>query len=375
MKRAFLVIALAVMLVFAMGSAAFAKNAGSKIISDSSGWGNLGYINWSAGSNPSWTAASSAGSLDVAQNSGPHANYTTTTVKCAVCHSIHQAPQGSFLLTRVTGAPGTTPGAICQYCHNRTSTVCTLLVSFDPVNAPAQHSSYCTGTSNHSCHAGAHGVGVSTYPTLAAKLLAGGADAKVAAGIADTANTGVTAADFTIALGDTETNDQRTLAIGYTCGQASCHSNSAFVTKDGKAYNVAAPGGAPTAGRLSTHPMMDGNAQASLDTAFHGSYTGKIAWLPSNGCSKCHALQDSTLSKAAFPHDRNVPGMAAGDKSNGVWLVGAADALSATYSVKNHEYNPDGSAAAIEYGFSTAQDGVCLRCHRGSSTLGVGRTF
>jgi hypothetical protein len=43
--------------------------------------------------------------------SGPHGGYTTTTNKCAVCHSTHYA-EGSFMLLRANSRE-----AACDYCH------------------------------------------------------------------------------------------------------------------------------------------------------------------------------------------------------------------------------------------------------------------
>ncbi len=47
--------------------------------------------------------------------SGPHGGYTTTTAKCAVCHTVHDAPAEGVLLL-----PGPTITATCMTCHDGT---------------------------------------------------------------------------------------------------------------------------------------------------------------------------------------------------------------------------------------------------------------
>lgn len=46
--------------------------------------------------------------------SGPHGDYSSTTQKCQVCHSVHSAPTGFLLL------PGTTIKEVCESCHDGT---------------------------------------------------------------------------------------------------------------------------------------------------------------------------------------------------------------------------------------------------------------
>ena len=45
---------------------------------------------------------------------GPHGGYDITTRKCAMCHSVHLAPEGYMLL------PGYTARAVCESCHDGT---------------------------------------------------------------------------------------------------------------------------------------------------------------------------------------------------------------------------------------------------------------
>ena len=49
------------------------------------------------------------------ENSGPHDGYTTTTRKCATCHSVHKSPADSILLL-----PAATIVETCETCHDGT---------------------------------------------------------------------------------------------------------------------------------------------------------------------------------------------------------------------------------------------------------------
>ncbi len=49
-----------------------------------------------------------------ADSGGPHGGYTTTTNKCATCHSVHLAPAGYMLL------PAATVKGTCETCHDGT---------------------------------------------------------------------------------------------------------------------------------------------------------------------------------------------------------------------------------------------------------------
>jgi predicted CXXCH cytochrome family protein len=56
-------------------------------------------------------AAWDAGGANTGSLHTPHRDYSTTTTKCAVCHSVHKAPASGELLLR------TTVGDSCTYCH------------------------------------------------------------------------------------------------------------------------------------------------------------------------------------------------------------------------------------------------------------------
>lgn len=49
------------------------------------------------------------------ENSGPHSGYTSTTRKCATCHSVHKSPAGAVILL-----PAATIVDTCETCHDGT---------------------------------------------------------------------------------------------------------------------------------------------------------------------------------------------------------------------------------------------------------------
>lgn len=64
---------------------------------------------------PQCHSTTSAGDVGTWDGSGPHANYSTTTSKCKLCHDVHVAPDDSILLLR-----GATVSQTCLMCHDGT---------------------------------------------------------------------------------------------------------------------------------------------------------------------------------------------------------------------------------------------------------------
>lgn len=358
------------MLIFAFASTAMAKNAGSKAAQET------GYVTWSI--------ANSVASGVAAEASGPHDNYAVSTVKCAVCHSMHGAPDNTFLLTRATNAgAGTTAGQVCAYCHGIGATAGAHIVAINQgATANSPHSSICYTT----CHAGVHGLNVSTYSVLATKLLRNGADAGVTAAIAD-AGTGLTAADFTQPANGAASASQLAMATGYVCGQSGCHTQSAFAVKSrGNHMTVLSRNGVgPMA--LSGHPVIataraDWQAPAgtSYNTGAAGSVVSangvamgplQVAFKATNGCDTCHDYANAaTTDGTAFPHNR--------DNTN-IWLTKASNASLSDQSVVQNSDVIDSSTGTIiglADNYTTVQDGICLKCHVSSDgASGVGKTF
>ena len=174
--------------------------------------------------------------LAVEQKEGPHSNYTINTVKCATCHSVHMAPENSWLLTAATGGAASTK-EVCALCHNALTGVTSKRVSIGPSGSVSNHTRAANpnGCSSsvlgEACHAGVHGVGVSEYDTLASKLMNGGADAFIDYALANPEKTGLTADYFSLADNGIDPVDKATFATSYLCSM--CHQGSAFATVDG----------------------------------------------------------------------------------------------------------------------------------------------
>ena len=363
MKKSLLLVALVAVLVFSFASMALAKNAGSAAaVGD-------GYV--------SWTIANSAASGQAAEASGPHDNYAVSTVKCAVCHSIHGAPDNTFLLTKVTSAAGTNAGQVCAYCHGYGATAGAHIVAINQApTANSPHSSICYQT----CHAGVHGLHVSSYSVLSTKLLRYGADTMIDAAIVDP-GTGLTAATFTQPAVGNASATQLSMATGYVCAQPGCHTQSAFAVAARGDHMKVQSRGAVTNGTLalSGHPVIAAASASFVAPAGSGllpagGATGvQVAFKATNGCDTCHDLADAaTTDGTAFPHNRGV---------SNIWLTKASDAsLSDQSVVQNSDSKAADGVTASGIGladnYTTVQDGICLKCHVSSDGLsGVGLTF
>jgi hypothetical protein len=354
MKKSLFVVAIAAIMILAFSATAFAKNAGSAAAAGD------GYV--------SWSTAMSIASGNAEQAFGPHANYATSTVKCAVCHSVHGAPDGSQLLTKVTSNAGTNAGQVCAYCHGYGATAGAHIVAINQApTANSPHSSICYDT----CHAGVHGLKVSAYSVLSTKLLRNGADTKIAAAILDS-GTGLTAATFAATPGVALTPTQVSMATGYVCGQPGCHTQSAFaVAARGDHMKVESRSGV-IGGPLSGHPVVAPARTAFVTPAGFSGTTVQVAFKATNGCDTCHDMADAaTTDGTAFPHNRG---------ASNLWMTKAANASGVGSTiVQNTDVINTGDAGTtigLADNYTTVQDGVCLKCHVSADGLsGVGKTF
>jgi predicted CXXCH cytochrome family protein len=365
MKKFMIVFAIAAIMMFAFASTALAKNAGSAAVSGD------GYV--------SWTTANSIASGTAAEAAGPHANFAVSTVKCAVCHSVHGAPDNTFLLTKVTSSAGSNAGQVCAYCHGYGATAGAHIVAINQgATANSPHSSICYTT----CHAGVHGTNVSQYSVLRTKLLRSGADAGITAAIAD-AGTGLNAGTFTQPVTGPATATQLSMATGYVCAQSGCHTSSAFAIAS-RGNHMATLGGR---GLLSGHPVIaaaSANFSVPAGTSYNTGLAGPvlssngvaIAALPvafkaTNGCDTCHDMVDAaTTDGTAFPHNRG---------NSNLWMTKASDASGSDRTlVQNSDVidSTTGTVLGLADNYTTVQDGVCLKCHVSSGgSFGVGKTF
>lgn len=397
-------------------------NQGSAIGRESVGWektgtGNIGYLTWSSNdatinagtkNNEQLLHVSQQGSqiasatLVPQQAMGPHGNYAINTIKCATCHSVHMAPEKSWLLTPETTADGVASTAqVCAMCHNALTGLTDARVSVGPSGVVSNHETETcsSGALGSACHGGVHGVGVSKYPTLAKSILNGGADVFVDYALANDVTTGLTAEYFDTAENSIDVIDKNSFAVSYLCTM--CHQGSAFATVDGMSMYAADPGNQKTLSAydpesrfLSSHPMLTENGVATdAWTADGASFTGKVAYADSVGCVSCHSKVDPNTNMPMFPHSTNsfdgyankdlgaksADGLTTNmDDPKGIWLEQASFAGAG-------DTKPLFRADAITYPplagsrWGGAADGVCLSCHRagadGIATAGVGITY
>jgi len=363
MKKTVLIVALAFVMVLALGvSPAFAKYAGFS--SDTQ------YV--------SWTVATSMASMNndsATQAFGPHKGYATTTIKCAVCHSVHRG--GSKLLNS---------GAACTYCHTSAAygggAVSTKLISW--TNGLLGTGTGGTSGGPHAscassyCHGGPHGVGASTYAGPATYLLVAAADSKI---LADTTANGLTTAALGTVAGDW-TAQGRVLGTGGVCSRTGCHVDSAMGV-----ITAGAPVGAVAGGTfdVADASLTGHRVIAAATTTWNANGTDfpttktnlTIAYKPVTYCNSCHDLtDDNNANKPAFPHGNNdVVSVAQGKVSgvrDAVWLTAAADAGSQTKAVGPYNNYAVTGTAIYQQAGSTILDGICLKCHKGSATSGIG---
>lgn len=402
MKKTLLVAALAVALVFAFGSSAFAKNNvmmfdGSKAVGST--------VTNAAGSTEvppvynNWTEATALrqsygqpaeapilGLENITANAGdssPHGGYTTATVKCAACHAVHAASTLSYSYKAADGTTVTkTPDTLLKMAANDSCAFCHVT---NPINSKVVYGGslaivsgggddhHSPGASCSTCHASVHGAnaikGVEAVEGLLLKSLPNvvnktqGLDTMI-----DTYNTGsgFTAAEYrdgTIAAGE------RSAAVGLFC--AGCHS--------GSYQNVTANSKNGT-GTMTGHRVM-----AEARSAYNGTDIGSTAatltvaaaFAPATDCKSCHDA-DNGFGEAGFPHF--TPGAArflnSGSYTGSLdtTAVGvSATADDGTFGVVVGGVDADATMENVaQY---SLQDGVCLKCHRGSTTTGVGLTF
>jgi predicted CXXCH cytochrome family protein len=361
MKKSVLVVALAVVLVFAFATSAFATSGKFwNYQADYYSWGsqagdNNGALLSSVGANPT--------------NPGVHGNYLANTAKCGICHSVHRAnASGVKLLNTAT--------ATCAGCHKAgTSTVTNVTVSWQ---TGGPHSSGTDASCNaRGCHLNnPHGANGSQYKIFAAKLInnvsgvASGAkaDESAARALVDSAASGVTLDDLNgTALSTWDTLTRRAIVVGYTCNSNGCHMQSMLpVIKKNYAEDreltypgsenasLTAPFDGPKTGHLVALNSVTGSGEA---TATHSSYTSVTS------CTSCHDQKDSaTRTGFTFPHSETPFGtsnMGAGRAY--LWMGYAGE---------------KGAALTAMGSGDKAFDGACLKCHRDNGAVnGIGITF
>lgn len=250
----------------------------------------------------------------------PHGAYDTNTVKCRVCHALHQADATGEVLLQGTVADA------CTYCHISTFAGKIRVyngVSGNYTTAGNKAHDSAGGATCVNCHQ-VHGATsqMFNHAYLREKILKSG---PIQGGV--TVNAG----------------DANDVAVSKYCTR--CHG----ATSD--YYETAYDTGAQT-----SHVMVAGDLSDYGDAAGNGvgTFDGQVAWTGSETCVACHAdgvrnQSDGTnkILASSYPH------FTAGAR----FLTSAADA---------------GNVGAMVPAANGSADGVCIRCHvSGAAGAGV----
>lgn len=280
MKKTVLVLMIAVVMLMAMATAAFATQGDSTYLP--AGGGN------------------------------PHGGYQVNTKKCGVCHAVHHAGEagdglGSEALLRSTRADA------CTYCH--------------------------------------------ISPGVSTKIVYAGATAKYDTGDLNTAHN----AD-----------------AGATCtGCHQVHAAASAMTSNA-ALTVKILKNIPIASAPATRPYSGETSARVAPTAADNTETALAKW-----CSECHAYYMTAKDNAS--HVMTTTGGSVSFVSS-VYCKSChnSNTISGVASASAFPHYTDGvrfltsSASSLVAGVpatDSAQDGVCLRCHRDGVSDGVGMDF
>jgi len=367
MKKSLLVAALAVVLVFAFAATAFAYGP---VWTGPYNTNFPGYLSWASGE--AWSD-DNAGS--------PHANYATTTNKCAVCHAVHRANAGGTVLTAWNGDTSLTGDMIatgsCLFCHGPSATFTNVKIQAGNATTPYALSPH--GRCQR-CHTPSpHGAGASVYPALAQKLFNQEADAAIASDLTNNVND--MSADMFDLTNPALTAQGVTLGSGYLC--TACHDNASNPV----VFAVNEAGAQPRIAGLDVESPVTGHRVFAMNTntwnendEFGAHFSGTtdqpgdstVAFNNAQGCKSCHDATTAWGSKA-FPHGYVAANGAASGSSETsaalIWMLAAGDADDAKI-IASQQNLLDGKAGAL------TSDGLCLKCHRnGDRTAGVGITY
>lgn len=318
MKKALWLLAICAVFVLAFSGAAYADT-------------NSTFATWST------TGVSAAN----ATTPTPHAGYSLTTVKCAVCHAVHKAPIQDAALNNTQILLATTAANACNFCHIQTNTGGIRLFGGDPTwqttNSQHAHNNGCS-----QCHA-VHGAGTidATDNTIDNRILK-----------QDPNGTGVQAglpASWAYATG---THDA---VISRFC--TGCHPYYVGTYADGVGTN-GQHAGSFGAGTYVGHVMT-----ATVSANYHNSngasaasVTGTVAATPDPFCRSCHDGGSTGQSPNGFTGSTN-------DNFPHYTLGLRFEKAAARFG-----------AAAQDATTSAVQDGVCLKCHA-DAVGGVNKTF
>lgn len=299
-KRIFVAVAMVVVFVLALAATAYAT------------WGDSTYASSPATGN--------------APDSNPHKNYGTTSVKCAVCHSVHGAWSGGQKLLKDT------TGNACNYCHVSTTSGYVYVyngvasnyttISEKAHNYVSTNDTWFASVECKDCHT-VHGSGTVTISGTGRNLK----QLNPAATVAQYRKDNVGTTYNSLGYGYDSVATPNLTDMSQWC--AGCHP-----------YRATAVNGR-------THAMT-----TNLTQTVDGVAT-KVAWADSSQCANCHDSNTFT-----------------GGTGTTVWFPHITDGA----RFLNYSTNFGAADVAVPVG-GGKYDGVCLKCHKGSATTGVGFNF
>lgn len=267
----------------------------------------------------------------------PHKGYSSSTDKCGVCHSVHMAPANGEMLLRTTVA------AACEYCHVTTNLGGTVVYGgvverYYSVSDSTAHNrtSYSSCRSCHSVHG--------------SNTLGGANDTKILRdwSLDDTGPT-YTAEVLDMWPDPASLNDDDAQITAWCSG---CHKyfvqshDTTLTTQSFDHYDTYdwVPG-------LSKSHIMTATIDSFSNPAASPAVQGtQVAYRPSAYCTDCHD---------------------AGDRDAGTGVVTSSFPHS---TPEHYKFMSKGSSAASAASTNTLSgvDGLCLKCHKGDDSNGVG---
>jgi hypothetical protein len=403
-KKTLFVVALAAILVLALGGSALAVNASAQQrIGKSSaapanvpgtgvvvGAGTNTYMNWSKGDAPDTYGTGNA------LTNSPHGDYTASTVKCVVCHAVHYAPAGGATAASDLQTADTLlrmrADQSCIYCHATTGQAVNGRPVYNGLGAAAlapvggvdktggafPGTGHFIGSGNcNCCHSSVHGANADQsvaalkgHLLLKIPVVGVGPDNVPTAdmiGVIDALDkqaqnqgfaAGAALSDITSDYAGLNEPHLREQAVGVFC--AECHNGAYATGAAGASTNARGSDAVQFSGhRVGLTTVATSNWNATGNVQSSGDFQGTIAWAPATDCKSCHDATDN-FNNVAFPH---AWGKTAAPTK--MWLQSAADA-GATHA------NPTATWANLPQ----FADGVCLKCHVASGgNAGVGITY
>jgi len=303
----------------------------------------------------------------------PHTGYAANTVKCAVCHAVHNASTNGQLLLQVAVADA------CTFCHITAPAAGTTgIYAGDPskytVDSHFNHASNdgagteLTGgaVTCSDCHS-VHGANTWDFSNTNGSLtganlqnVAGKILKRTSAPTAAFGGQAIPAGYQTSGVNGAKTWD---MAITTFCTQ--CHAAMFAQTSQDNQYATGPSGSDMSAYTGFTHPMIHENtlgdfgsaAEEALGKGIGNTILGAgqyVAWRESGSCRSCHGAGNTSeggiTSANSFPH-----------YTSAAYFLLSADNAQPGTTVNNASFGD--------------QDGVCLRCHRGWQSQGVGLSF